>query len=665
MTTSVAPSSPRTVDRLPYLPGLDGLRALAVIAVMIYHANHLWLSGGFLGVEVFFVISGYLITLLLIGEFERDGRIKLGQFWRRRFRRLLPPLFVMLAGLAIFMTIFRRTPMGRTRGDFAGGILYSSNWYQIVVGQGYTANEAFVPLRHLWSLAVEEQFYLIWPLVMVAVLLRWSGRALPRIALWLVGISVGITVVTGLLFSSGDVAATCTVDQRQGYWTLFGRCININEALYLGTFSRAGGLLLGAAFAMVWRPSALMRGRFKNKAILLDGVGVIGIVALGWLMTTLWLSENGHAFGVRFDSALYRGGFFVTGVATLAAIAGVTHQRSALGRILGIPVINWVGTRSYGLYLFHWPIYQIIRGEAGQPLSISQFVLAIVLTIPITEASYRFVEMPIRQGRLAEILHDRRRRTPDVYKRRRRLVGAAMAAVALVGFAGVSIAMAPNRCVGQVECDLAAASAQTDPAAAPDTPPTATTTPVATPDGTTAIPQTTESTTSTSSTTSTTLPVDQRPPMAIGESVMLGAKPQLEAKGFVVDAAESRQGKDLVKELVQLRAAGRLGNKVVIHIGTNGEVSDETFGQIMANLPPEEVKAVCFLTVKADRPWIEGNNGRIVGLQSQYPNVHVGYWADLVPTEGMASDGIHFKSDAAKEFYAGLISAWTTEGPCV
>jgi hypothetical protein len=346
-------------------------------------------------------------------------------------------------------------------------------------------------------------------------------------------------------------------------------------------------------------------------------------------------------------------------------IAAVTHQRSALGRILGIPIINWVGTRSYGLYLYHWPIYQIIRGEAGQALSVSQFVLAMILTVPITEASYRFVELPIRQGRLTELLHDRRRRTPDVYQQRRRIVGAAMVAVALVVFAGVSIAAAPNRCVGQVECDLAAASAGADTLLPPDSTPTATTIAAVTPDGTAAIPQTTASTTSTSSTTSTTLPLDQRPPMAIGESVMLGAKSQLEAKGFVVDAAESRQGKDLVNELAQLRAAGRLGNTVVIHIGTNGEVSDETFAAIMANMPPEEVKAVCFLTVKADRPWIEGNNGRIVGLQSTYPNVHVGYWDGLVPTEGMASDGIHFKSDAAREAYASLISTWTTEGPCV
>ena len=114
----------------------------------------------------------------------------------------------------------------------------------------------------------------------------------------------------------------------------------------------------------------------------------------------------------------------------------------------------------------------------------------------------------------------------------------------------------------------------------------------------------------------------------------------------------------------RLRAAGQLGNKVVIHIGTNGEVSDETFAEIMANLPPTEVKSVCFLTVKADRVWIAGNNGRIVGLQSKYPNVHVGYWDGLVPATGMASDGIHFKTNAAKQFYADLITGWTQQGPC-
>jgi hypothetical protein len=344
--------------------------------------------------------------------------------------------------------------------------------------------------------------------------------------MWFAGVSVGVTVVMALLFHSGDVAATCTVDQREGYWSLFGRCISINESLYLGTLSRAGGLLLGGALAMVWRPASLARGSMRNKALALDAVGVLGLALLGWLTWTLWLSEGGQQFGIRFDSALFRGGFLLTGIATVAVIAGVTHQRSLLGRLLGTPVLNWVGTRSYGLYLYHWPIYQILRGEAGKPLSVSQFVVAMILTVPITEASYRYIELPIRQGRIAEVLHDRRRRTPDVYRRRRRVVGASLLALGLVGFAGVSIALAPNQCVGQVECDLAAASATSaSPPPATDSTQVDATSPAGTAD--TASPQSTSSTTSSSSTTSTTLPLDQRPPIAIGESVMLGAKAQL------------------------------------------------------------------------------------------------------------------------------------------
>ena len=660
MSTSVTNASRRQVDRLPYLPGLDGLRAVAVVAVMVYHANHEWLSGGFLGVEVFFVISGYLITLLLIGEYARDGHIRLAQFWKRRFRRLLPPLFVVLAGLAVYMAMFRRTPMGRTRGDFAGGLFYISNWYQIVVGQGYTANEAFVPLRHLWSLAVEEQFYLIWPLVMVAVLIRRSGRDLPRMALWFAGISVAVAIGVALLFHSGDVAATCTADQRQGYWTMLGRCISINESLYLGTISRAGGLLLGAAFAMVWRPVAILRGPLRDKAHTLDAIGLLGLVLLGWLTWTLWLSEGGHQFGIRFDAALFRGGFLLTGVATLMVIAAVTHQRSLLGRVLGMPVLNWIGTRSYGLYLYHWPIYQIIRGEAGFALKPAQFVLAIALTLPITEASYRYVELPIRQGRIGEMLRNRRRPgSPALIERRRRVIVASLVVAGVVGFAGVSIALAPNSCVGQVECDLANATRTSDSLAPPGSSPVDTVASPSDTGGTAVAPQSTNSTTSSSSTTTTTIPVDQRPPYAIGESVMLGAKSQLEAKGFKVDAEESRQGKEVANVLARLRAAGQLGRTVVVHIGTNGEVSAETFAAIMANLPPDEVTTVWFLKVGGDLSWTAGNNDRIVALPCKYPNVWVGYWADLVPSiAGMSKDGIHLKTKEAKQAYADLIAGW-------
>ncbi len=154
------------------------MRALAVIAVLVYHANSEWLSGGFLGVEVFFVISGYLITLLLMAERERTGTVRLGAFWARRARRLLPALFLMLFLLLTYTWIFRSSELGTLRGDMLGGLLYVSNWYQIWVGQGYSSTGDFAPLRHLWSLGVEEQFYLLWPIVMMLMLRRNGTRNL-------------------------------------------------------------------------------------------------------------------------------------------------------------------------------------------------------------------------------------------------------------------------------------------------------------------------------------------------------------------------------------------------------------------------------------------------------------------------------------------------------
>ena len=627
------------LSRVPYLPGLDGLRALAVVAVMIYHADHEWLSGGFLGVEVFFVISGYLITLLLIGEHERTGHIELRQFWLRRFRRLLPALFVMLGALAVYMSLFKTRPQGQTRGDFLGGIFYVSNWYQIVVGQGYTAAEAFAPLRHLWSLAVEEQFYLLWPLIMFAILRRGSGR-LPRVGLWLLGVSVTIAIVTAALYVGGDISVQCSPAAMHGYWDVGGRCISANETLYLGTFSRAGGLMLGAAFAMVWRPIAIMRGPLRSKGRQLDVLAGIGVVLLALLMWGLSLTEPGEQFGFRFDPWLFRGGFFLTGVATVLVIAAATHQGAATGRLLGNPVFNWIGTRSYGLYLYHWPVYQIIREMAGEPLSIGQFVLAMAITVPITEASYRYIETPIREGALGKLL----RNTTDAPVRDRtgrRNLGIVVASSGLlVGTAAISFAFADNVCVGDVACSIAeqesAATTTTTEA-----PPAAT------------LPGTQTS----AATTTTTIDPATLPPMAFGESVMLGAVNQLQTAGFQVDAAENRQGTDLATLLADRRTGGTISSVVVIQIGTNGTVSADTFAAIMASLPPDLTPTVVFLTVRADGvAWIDENNAAIRALPATYPNVTVADWATISDSVELCKDGTHIAcgGDAAQT-YANMI----------
>lgn len=660
-------SPPRTpkgqISRVPHLPGLDGLRAVAVVAVMVYHANNSWLHGGFLGVEVFFVISGYLITLLLIGEHERNGTVDLRQFWIRRFRRLLPALYAMLALLIVYLAIFMREARGRTRGDIIAGVTYVSNWYQIWVGQGYTASEAFVPLRHLWSLAVEEQFYVIWPLIMIAILRR--GRAsLPRIGLWLFGIAVAIALFTAVMFRPGDIASSCSPEDSYGYWTIAGRCISINDTLYLSSITRASGLMLGAAFAMVWRPVAIMRGPLRNKGRQLDVLALVGFVALAAMMWTIHLADPSltSLTGSRFDPWLFRGGLFLAGIATLLVVAAVTHQRAFAGIVLGNPLFSWIGTRSYGLYLYHWPIYQIIRKEAGISLSFWQFLLAMLITVPLTEASYRLIEMPVRKGALGRWLRgERRRPSPQVVARRRRLAVLGLGATVVLGWAGVSVALAPNRCVGTVECSLAEADALvTDVDVTTSTSAPAVVDPAATVPGQTAVPGETTAPTAppTTPAPTTTVPVAERAPVSVGESVMKGATPQLQAGGFTVVAEESKQGNWIAQVVATLRANGQIGETVVIQTGTNGEVTDAEYDEIMSYLPATDVKQVVFLTVHANKPWIAPNNSRIWSLPGRYPNVTILDWDGLVTSgqvPGMAGDGIHLGQASAKQFYANYI----------
>ena len=436
----------QAISRVPYLPGLDGMRALAVVAVILYHTNNGWLPGGFIGVEVFFVISGYLITLLLIGEHEKTGRIALKEFWMRRARRLLPALFLMMALLMVYSAIFERDTLGKLRGDVIAGVAYITNWYQIWTGAGYTALLDFAPLRHLWSLAVEEQFYLIWPLVMVA-LMRLGRRRLPEISRWLVLAALLLAVITGLLYHPGQLGTPEVAPEA--FWSVGGHSVSKMDALYLSTFTRATGLLLGAALAMIWRPVAVMRGPMRDKGLLLDVLAVLGLGALGALAWFLHVQVDGRA-----DPWLFRGGFLATDFATLLVIAAVTHRGAKMGMFLGAQPLNWIGTRSYGLYLYHWPIFEIIRGNAGATLTVPEFVGAMVLTCVITELSYRYVEMPIRRRQLGKWL-DRARDVHDPRQRQALAVGA-VACVAVFGFAAVSMFTAPLK-QNEVQASLEAA----------------------------------------------------------------------------------------------------------------------------------------------------------------------------------------------------------------
>ncbi len=659
-------SPPRTaISRVPYLPGLDGMRALAVLAVMVYHANNTWLPGGFLGVEVFFVISGYLITLLLIGEHERSGTVSLRHFYLRRARRLLPALFTLLIVLTIYTALFRREVLGQLRGDVLAALTYSSNWYQIWVGQGYTASGDFAPLRHLWSLAVEEQFYLIWPLVMIG-LIRLGRRRLPEMGKWLFVAAIGVTLLMALLYYPGEIG-TCEVTP-DAYWQVAGRCISKTDFTYLGTFTRAGGLLLGAAFAMVWRPVAVMRGPMRRKGHLVDLValgGLAGLAGLTWYLHII--TPEGNA-----DAWLFRGGFFLCGLATLALIAGVTHRGAWTGPILGNPLLLWIGLRSYGIYLFHWPIYQGIRRVAGRPLTVAEFVFALAMTAVVCEVSYRFIEMPIRRrhvGRWWRRLQAARDPAP-----RRVIAAFGAACVALSVFAAANLATAelkPNEIAQSLDegqqavtdigdivgstIPTTVAGART-PASTPTTvaqtdPPSASSTPgaVVRPPRTTAPPTTTPPT--------TTPPADPINTLAIGDSVMLGAAGALADMGITVDAQVSRQMVDMVPVVQALRAQGRLGDAVVVHLGTNGDISDDTltsFFRALRGVP----KVLVLLVSAPGKPWIGPNNEKLAALPARFPNVEVVDWPEFAsrcPGDCLYDDGIHLKPDGQQR-YAEVVS---------
>ena len=661
------PAMRNQISRVPYLPGLDGLRAIAVVGVMVYHANHGWLSGGFLGVEVFFVISGYLITLMLVAEKERTGSVSLRRFWLRRARRLLPALYTMMGALAVYMVFFEPEPMGATRGDFMAGLFYVSNWFQIWVGQSYTSAEAFAPLRHLWSLAVEEQFYLVWPVVMVVLLRRGRDR-LPRVALWLLGASVFVAAATAAMYVSGTVFIgsdlsgnlACGPGESHGYLSVLGHCVNVNEALYLNTFSRASGLMLGAAFALRWRPVAIMRGPLKHRGRRVDIFAFLGLVGLALMMNRRYLFDTESA---SYDPWLFRGGLFLVGLCTLGLIAAATHRRSRIGRALGIRPLIWVGTRSYGLYLYHWPIYQIIR-TPGTQMQLHQFLIALLITVPITELSYRLVELPVRQGRFGEWMRgERAPRTAPARNRRRGTIAVASALALLSGFATVSIATADVKCDGQVACDsqkgqeaIANGVAST---VAPVTAPPRTTlaAPSTSTAGSTGTAKPTTSTTVAPTTTAVPGPLDKLPAYAIGESVMLGAAPQLNAGGIEVNAAVSRQGKNVAEVIGQLKAGGKIGRIVIIQSGTNGPVSDATLDSMMSFLPAKDTPTVIFLTVRAPRGWIADNNIRIRQLPDRFKNVKVLDWEteSQKVSDQLAADGYHLRTTTAKQFYANLI----------
>ena len=588
----------------PYNPGLDGIRAIAVLGVIAYHLNFGWAQGGLLGVGVFFVLSGYLITDLLMSEYRRRWTLSLRQFWARRARRLLPALFVMLLVTVAWATLFDRSQLPALRSGILPAIFYFSNWWYVFHHVSYFSQYGPPsPLGHLWSLAIEEQFYLVWPVLLLAAL-RWVRDRRVLIASALV-LAAGSAIEMGLLYSP----------------------VTDPTRVYDGTDTRAFELLIGAALAFAWPRDRSFGPITVGARRLLEGIGVaalVGIVILYWQTA-------------QFDPFVYRGGMVLLSVLTALLIAVCVHPGTRLRAALGVGPLRWVGERSYAMYLWQVPVI-VLTTPYGAHTSALRDILQLAAIVGLSDLSWVFVEEPVRHGALGRLRSTLRQRgwttvRPDAKGWAVASMAFAGVLVSLLGLSGaVSGAVNPPDAVKSI----------LPPRHHADPTTTTTTAPPATG----------------ASSTSTTAP--PAPPgagvTAIGDSVLVDAAPYLQQMlpGIVIDAQVGQQLYQLQGEVAQLKSAGDIGNKLILELGTNGYYSVTQLEDLLKALGPME--RIVLVNTRETRPWEQAVNQTIAAVAHSYPNTTMVDWYDDSASDPQYfyPDGVHL-DPAGAQYYASLL----------
>lgn len=388
-------STPRGIR---YIPAIDGLRAVAVIAVMLYHLGFSWIPGGFLGVDLFFVISGYVITRLLLDSIQRSGGLDLRAFYKARIRRLFPPLVFMIFMTVIYIGIWAPETMRRFVSDSPFALLGGMNWWLVFRHTDYFDTISRPPLlQHTWSLGVEAQFYLIWPLILLLVLRQFGKAKIPGAALFIAAIS-GIALL--LVSFEVDAANASQVSH-----------------VYFGTDTHSIGLFLGAALAVSWVPQNLQEQVNRRAQDFIDGIGVFGFVGL--LGTFLLVNEN--------DPTLYKLAFPLAGLFGCAILTSIVHPASRFAPVLSSKVAVWIGERSYAIYLWHWVVFQLTRPAVDLEGSTwALYTLRILVVFALADISLRLVELPVRSGLVEYWFKGMKYRTKSVQRRQKSIVVASI-----------------------------------------------------------------------------------------------------------------------------------------------------------------------------------------------------------------------------------------------
>ncbi len=409
-----------------YIPAIDGLRAIAVIAVILYHLGFKWIPGGFLGVDLFFVISGYVITRLLLDSIQRSGGLDLRGFYAGRIRRLVPPLLFMLVITAIFVGVWAPDSMRRFLTDAPFAMTGLMNWWLVFKHQDYFESFGRPPLlQHTWSLGVEAQYYLVWPLILLFVLKVFGKKVIPTAAL-------AIATFSGVALFLASVRADISSTQDVSH-------------VYFGTDTHSIGLFLGSALAVSWIPQNLRMNIEKRAQDFIDFIGVFGLIGL--LASFLFIQES--------DPTAYRIAFPLVGIFGTAIIMSVVHPASRFAPILQHTTLVWIGERSYAIYLWHWIVFQVTR--PAQDLSGSSwalYIFRILVVFALADISQRWIEIPVRHGAISNWMRGMKYRTKEVQRRQKATAGlvalALVATIATVSNNAIAIANKNNQVVKQM-----------------------------------------------------------------------------------------------------------------------------------------------------------------------------------------------------------------------
>ena len=578
--------SSKGVDSTKHITSIDGLRAIAVTAVLLYHLGISWIPGGFLGVDLFFVISGYVITRLILDSINQSSALDLRAFYAARIRRIFPGLIFMVICTIIFIGVWAPEAIKRFLSDLPYALTGTINWLLVARNQDYFETVGRPPLlQHTWSLAVELQFYLIWPIILLTVLKYFGKKNIARIALI-------IAMISGT--------------------TLFFVSLQLDQAnakqishIYFGTDTHSLGLFLGAALAVSWIPQNLSANIEKRAQDVIDAIGVVGL--LGLISIFLFIDQS--------NAGLYRIAFPLAGIFGCLVIISLVHPASRFAPLISTAPFRWIGQRSYGIYIWHWVVFQVTRPSvdlSGQTWAL--YLARVLLVLALADISLRWVEIPFRQGVVQNWFRGMKYRSAKVRLRQQISV---IASIVITLAITTSISVQAITKSDQIANDLLAQSSE------PAKP--------------------TEDLASTTGLWVT------------GDSVILGIRSKLEAKQHIslVNARVGRQAPELLA-VMRVDQTSVPQSPVVFNLGNNNALSEATVVEIFEVLKNQP--QIIVVNTAVPRSWKDANNSIISSVAARYQNVIVVDWNKISSgrPELFAPDGVHL-SPAGSDVYVDLV----------